>query len=363
MEEILAASRMESDELLNTLGAAEFAKFAASRRRRRAQVRAGRERRRGPVRDHPRPRGPLQQHALQLGGRCRAPIPTASRCSSICSRPTSSANLVVAKTFAPDLPSNSSGGSINILTNEYPEDVRAQAQRGQRLQRATPGTSSSSSTAARRWATRPTAGTRSRATSAARSAGAARLCGPRAPLQGDLRQRDRLRDGGGHRARARAEALPRRAAACPPAGSTREPRRLALGELSSATASFDLDRERARRSSSPATCGFGVRPRREPATTRSTLRYFYTKAKDKVVQLYENGFLARASTTASSRRCRPTASEIRPRQFDGFATLGTLARARAAAARRATRAAVRSGSRASPRASRSTRARSQSSTR
>ncbi len=30
-------------------------------------------------------------------------------------------NLVVAKTFAPDLPSNSSGGSINIISQEYPE--------------------------------------------------------------------------------------------------------------------------------------------------------------------------------------------------------------------------------------------------
>ena len=32
-------------------------------------------------------------------------------------------NLIVAKTFAPDLPSNSSGGSINVLTQEYPEDL------------------------------------------------------------------------------------------------------------------------------------------------------------------------------------------------------------------------------------------------
>ncbi len=30
-------------------------------------------------------------------------------------------NLVVAKTFAPELPSNSSGGSINIISHEYPE--------------------------------------------------------------------------------------------------------------------------------------------------------------------------------------------------------------------------------------------------
>jgi outer membrane receptor protein involved in Fe transport len=30
-------------------------------------------------------------------------------------------NLVVAKTFAPDLPSNSAGGSIDIITHEYPE--------------------------------------------------------------------------------------------------------------------------------------------------------------------------------------------------------------------------------------------------
>lgn len=32
-------------------------------------------------------------------------------------------NLVVAKTFAPDLPSNSAGGSINVLTQEYPENL------------------------------------------------------------------------------------------------------------------------------------------------------------------------------------------------------------------------------------------------
>lgn len=32
-------------------------------------------------------------------------------------------NLVVAKTFAPDLPSNSAGGSIDILTHEYPEEI------------------------------------------------------------------------------------------------------------------------------------------------------------------------------------------------------------------------------------------------
>ncbi len=33
-------------------------------------------------------------------------------------------NLVVAKTFASDLPSNSSGGAINIITHEYPEDLQ-----------------------------------------------------------------------------------------------------------------------------------------------------------------------------------------------------------------------------------------------
>ena len=32
-------------------------------------------------------------------------------------------DIVVAKTFAPELPSNSSGGSINIVTHDYPEGL------------------------------------------------------------------------------------------------------------------------------------------------------------------------------------------------------------------------------------------------
>lgn len=120
MEEILAASRMEADQLLDTLDAAEFAKFAASDVADALKFVPGVNVVEGQFAII---RGLEDRYSSTLYNSAVVPSPDPdSQSVQLDLFPSDIVtNLIVAKTFAPELPSNSSGGSINILTNDYPD--------------------------------------------------------------------------------------------------------------------------------------------------------------------------------------------------------------------------------------------------
>ncbi len=119
--EALEASRAESDQLINTLSAEEFSKFAASDVGDAIKRIAGINVVEGQFAII---RGLEDRYSSTLYN--SAPIPSPdpnSQSVQLDLFPSEVvSNLVVAKTFAPDLPSNSAGGSINIVTHAYPEE-------------------------------------------------------------------------------------------------------------------------------------------------------------------------------------------------------------------------------------------------
>jgi outer membrane receptor protein involved in Fe transport len=129
LTEILGASRMDADELINTLNAAELSKFAAS------DVADA-------LRFVPGVSVVQGQFAVIRGLEDRynstlynsAPIPSPdpdSQSVQLDLFPSDIvSNLVVAKTFAPDSPSNTSGGLTNIITHDYPEDFELKLSAG-----------------------------------------------------------------------------------------------------------------------------------------------------------------------------------------------------------------------------------------
>src|SRR5262245_1635854 len=119
MESILL--RTESDQLLNVLSAEELSKFAAT------DVAEGLKRMAGVYVVEGQfavIRGLEERYSSTLFNSAPVPSPDPDRQSiQLDLFPTEVVtNLIVAKTFAPDLPGNSSGGSIDIVTSEYPED-------------------------------------------------------------------------------------------------------------------------------------------------------------------------------------------------------------------------------------------------
>jgi TonB-dependent receptor len=121
VEEILAASRMDADELINTLGAAEFDKLAIGDVAEALKYVAGVNVVEGQFAVI---RGLEDRYSSTLYNFGVVPSPDPDRQSvQLDLFPSDIVNdLVVAKTFGPDLPSNSSGGSINVLTQQYPEE-------------------------------------------------------------------------------------------------------------------------------------------------------------------------------------------------------------------------------------------------
>jgi TonB-dependent receptor len=122
LEEILAASRLESDELLNTMSAEEISKFAASDVADALKFVPGVNVVEGQFAII---RGLEDRYSSTLYN--SAPIPSPdpdSQSVQLDLFPSEIVtNLAVSKTFGADLPSNSSGGSINIISHEYPEEV------------------------------------------------------------------------------------------------------------------------------------------------------------------------------------------------------------------------------------------------
>ncbi len=120
--EALEASRAESDQMINTLSAEELSKFAATdvgdaiKRIAGVNVVEG---------QFAIIRGLEDRYSSTLFNSAPIPSPDPNKQSVQLDLFPSEivSDLVVAKTFAPDLPSNSSGGSIDIITNTYPEQL------------------------------------------------------------------------------------------------------------------------------------------------------------------------------------------------------------------------------------------------
>ncbi|MFI5215180.1 MAG: TonB-dependent receptor domain-containing protein [Candidatus Limnocylindria bacterium] len=127
--EALEASRAESDELINTLSAEEFSKFAATDVADALKFVAGVNVVEGQFAII---RGLEDRYSSTLYNSAPIPSPDPDKQSVQLDLFASDivSNLVVAKTFGPDLPSNSSAGSINILTHDYPEEIEAKFQGG-----------------------------------------------------------------------------------------------------------------------------------------------------------------------------------------------------------------------------------------
>ncbi len=114
--------RIDSDQLLNVLSAEELSNFAAT------DVAEGLKRVAGVnvvEGQFAIIRGLEDRYSSTLYNGAPVPSPDPDRQSVQLDLFPSEivSNLVVAKTFAPDLPSNSSGGSINVITSEYPAEL------------------------------------------------------------------------------------------------------------------------------------------------------------------------------------------------------------------------------------------------
>jgi outer membrane receptor protein involved in Fe transport len=124
VEDIMAGLdlRMESDQLLNIMGAEEFSKFAASdvadalKRVSGVNVVQG---------QFAIIRGLEDRYSSTLynGAPVPSPDPDSQSVQLDLFASDIVSQVVVAKTFASDLPSNSSGGAINIVTHDYPSEL------------------------------------------------------------------------------------------------------------------------------------------------------------------------------------------------------------------------------------------------
>jgi len=127
--EAIEASRESSDQLLNTLSAEEFSKFAAGDVADALKFVPGVSVVKGQFAII---RGLEDRYSSTLYNGAPIPSPDPDRQSIPLDLFPAEvvSNLAVAKTFAPDLPSNSSGGSIDIITEDYPEQAEVRLTTG-----------------------------------------------------------------------------------------------------------------------------------------------------------------------------------------------------------------------------------------
>jgi TonB-dependent receptor len=130
-QEILSASRMTSDQLLNTLNAEEISKFAASDVAAALKFVAGVNVVEGQFAVI---RGLEDRYSSTLfnGAVVPSPDPNSQSVQLDLFPADIVTNLVVSKTFAPESPSNSSGGSIDVITTQVPEqwEIKFSSQTG-----------------------------------------------------------------------------------------------------------------------------------------------------------------------------------------------------------------------------------------
>lgn len=127
--EDLISIRLESDALLNVVGVEEFSKFAAGDVAEVLERVAGVNVVEGQFAII---RGLEDRYSSTLYNGAPIPSPDPDRQSVQLDLLPSDVvgNLNVSKTFAPELPSNSAGGAIDIITLEYPEEVEVKLKGG-----------------------------------------------------------------------------------------------------------------------------------------------------------------------------------------------------------------------------------------
>ena len=282
--EALEASRAESDELINTLSAEEFSKFAASDVADALKFVAGVNVVEGQFAII---RGLEDRYSSTLYNSAPIPSPDPDKQSVQLDLFASDivSNLVVAKTFGADLPSNSSAGSINILTHDYPEEIEVKVQAGSRLQRERHPELPRASTRARRWAPRRDGCDTIESDFAGALGGRAKLLGREFRFKGVGGSRDRLRDGGGLPGGKPAESGPNSIDEVVTRSGG-----LAFGAAGSDDGALRPDHRANDRSSSPAMAGSGI-DLDEGGDHRLDGSIFYTKKKNEAVDLRENGYL------------------------------------------------------------------------
>ncbi|MEX2207233.1 MAG: TonB-dependent receptor [Myxococcota bacterium] len=307
MEEILAASRMESDELLNTLNAAEFAKFAASDVADALKFVPGVNVVEGQFAII---RGLEDRYSSTLYNSAVVPSPDPdSQSVQLDLFPSDIVtNLVVAKTFGPNLPSNSSGGSINILTNEYPESFEIKFSAGS-------GWNSNAVDDFYELNGGSPTGSQTDGWDTAESDFGMSIGGRGSLFEREIRFKaigaSEVDYQTGEGTESAAE--PQRAATAPvpiPGG-------LSLGELALSDGTFDLtESEESKQKTGYAGLGFDLDP--DGAHTIDA-NYFYTEKKDKTVQLYQNGWFEGFDYGPLAER-QANNDDVFVSSFDGTAT-------------------------------------------
>jgi TonB-dependent receptor len=307
MEEILAASRMDSDKLLDTLSAAEFSKFAASDVADALKFVPGVNVVEGQFAII---RGLEDRYSSTMYNSAVVPSPDPDSQSVQLDLFASDivTNLVVAKTFAPDLPSNSSGGAINILTNEYPETFDFKLSGGG-------GWNSNAINKFYKFNGGSPMGTEVDGWDTAESDFALSVGGRGSFLEREIRFKavggNEIDYQTGEGEESASE--PVRAATAPEPISGG----LSLGELGLSAGTFDLI-ESEKSQQTTRYLGFGFDADTE-GNHKIDANYFYTEKKDQTVQLYENGYIEGFDYSVLAER-QANNDDVDPAFFDGYAT-------------------------------------------
>ena len=316
LAEIAGASRMDADELINTLNAAELSKFAAS------DVADA-------LRFVPGVSVVQGQFAVIRGLEDRynstlynsAPIPSPdpdSQSVQLDLFPSDIvSNLVVAKTFAADSPSNTSGGLTNIITHDYPEEFELKLRAGS-------GFSSNAWNDFLEYQDDSPVGRFIDGWDTVETDFGLSVGGRKEVLGRELRFKTILdREIDYETAEGFAEGRePKQAEVRPFPKPSRilESADLSLGELSLSNGRFDLTASN-RTQQETGYLGFGL-DLDEDGNHKIDGSVFYTHVEDEFVQLKQNGYLPNFDYRTLAV-LQNSGSEITSNEFDGFATLGS----------------------------------------
>ena len=305
--EILAASRFDSDQLLNTLSADDFSKLAVSDVADALKFVPGVNVVEGQFAVI---RGLEDRYSSTLYNGAVVPSPDPDRQSvQLDLFPADVvSDLAVSKTFGPELPSNSSGGSINIVTHaNYPEEFEFKLSGGTGFNDKAWGSFLEFDDGSA--VGDETDGSDVLESDFAASLGGRGECArARDPLQGGDRMGERLRDARGLPGDARA------ASAVSPADSRQVIAVRAIsrsGSWASAAGRFDLtESEHEERRVGYGGFGFDLD---EAGNHRIDSSVFYTRKEDETVDAKRTASFP-TSTTAPSPRGRRTGVEITDRR-------------------------------------------------
>jgi outer membrane receptor protein involved in Fe transport len=308
LQDILEASRMDADELINTLDAGDLAKFAASDVADALKFVPGVSVQEGQFAII---RGLEDRYNSTLYNGAPVPSPDPDRQSVQLDLFPSDVvgNLIVLKTFAPDLPSNSSGGAINIVTHDYPEEIELKLGGGLAVEtealdeflRYDDGSATGHETSWQDVLENEYGGS---------VGGRTLLIGRELRFKGVLNREIDYRTAEGFQ-----ESREPRLAASRRGNVTRSGD-LSLGELSLSGGRFDLtESERSDQRTAYGGLGFDLD---EAGDHRLDGSIFYTKKEEEIVQLKDNGYFPNLDYGAFAEST--AGREVTRGDFDGVAT-------------------------------------------